>query len=59
MIGDTHSKGGDGVLFFDHDPVKTYELYGYTEYIEFEFGDPVYVREIEIGSPRGKMICVT
>lgn len=51
--GEGHNKGGDDLLQFDHDSSKSFDLYGYTEYIEFEFEFPVFVREIEIGYPRG------
>lgn len=53
MTGDLYSKGGDAFMQFEHDPVKSFELYGYTEYIELKFKYSIYVREIQIGYPRG------
>jgi serine/threonine protein kinase len=41
-------------LSFAHDPERSFELYGYTEYVEIGIDEPVFVSEIVIGENRGQ-----
>ena len=41
------------LVSFSHNPSQTFELHGYTEYIELKFATPVYPMGIKVGENRG------
>eukprot|EP00966_Prymnesium_polylepis_P123771 2862327-Prymnesium_polylepis.1 len=41
------------IVSFSHNPSLTFELHGYTEYIELKFAKPVYPTKIKVGENRG------
>ena len=55
LRGDTAGvlTGGDDLISYSHDTWQSYLSDGYTEYIEVEVPEPVYLQSITIGENRG------
>ena len=47
------SEGGDDRISFSYNPTELYAQFGYTEYIEVNFTESVYVNAIDVGENRG------